>query len=508
MKNINKLCFVFVFMITLFSFNMKVDAAKELSCVYENGYKLTQDSSGSLKFFSVVRSTTGSYWDEYTETMNGKKVEIEVESVSLNSCPSFLTVDNNIIKFDEKNNFFTVDYEMLNQRESIADDFKELTCMYEKKGTSNTRNVKKVILTQNKQGIITIFKNDADVGFDNYSSYWSIDYFSDYLFEVGDVDVGVNYGGLTSCPQSKTTLKYPNTGGVKFFNDDSGEDRLIDWDFSLTDFLTKTSSGNSAVGIEKEIGLGASCDSILSSDKWLTDFDSTKYSGSCLYQSDTSTSYGCHIIELNLSTSNVQIVDSFQSKMFNYNKFVSYVDYESFVPSHIQNTAESIGCPPVLTVDISKPFVAYDERFIQADISYGKKSGVLYNIVAVRGNNAFTGEKLIYDDKLTLNFNQVSIFEDCADLFNGNENVIDMLASGITLLKIAIPLVLFGLGSLDFLQAIFAGNEDGMKKAKAKFIKRLLIAVCIFLVPSILKLILTIANGVWGNISTDLCGLL
>ena len=35
---------------------------------------------------------------------------------------------------------------------------------------------------------------------------------------------------------------------------------------------------------------------------------------------------------------------------------------------------------------------------------------------------------------------------------------------------------------LDFAKAIFSGNEDGMKKAQAKFIKRVIIAVVIFLI--------------------------
>ena len=68
--------------------------------------------------------------------------------------------------------------------------------------------------------------------------------------------------------------------------------------------------------------------------------------------------------------------------------------------------------------------------------------------------------------------------------------------------------MLFGLGTLDFAKAIFAGSEDNMKKAQSKFIMRVMVAICIFLIPTLIKLILTIASGIWGNISPDFCGIL
>ena len=68
--------------------------------------------------------------------------------------------------------------------------------------------------------------------------------------------------------------------------------------------------------------------------------------------------------------------------------------------------------------------------------------------------------------------------------------------------------MLLALGSLDFAQAVFASNEDGVKKAQSKFIKRLVIAVVIFLIPSFLGVILRIANSIWGNIDPTFCGIL
>ena len=71
-----------------------------------------------------------------------------------------------------------------------------------------------------------------------------------------------------------------------------------------------------------------------------------------------------------------------------------------------------------------------------------------------------------------------------------------------------IPLLLIALGIVDFAKAVFGGNEDNMKKSAVKFGKRVLIGIVIFFIPSILNIILDIANKIWGNIDPSLCGIL
>lgn len=88
--------------------------------------------------------------------------------------------------------------------------------------------------------------------------------------------------------------------------------------------------------------------------------------------------------------------------------------------------------------------------------------------------------------------------EDGAKLFNMAWNII----------KFGVPIALLALGTVDFAQAVFAGKEDGIKKAQGKFIKRLIIAIAIFLVPTLISFLLGIANSIWGNIGTDLCGMI
>lgn len=56
---------------------------------------------------------------------------------------------------------------------------------------------------------------------------------------------------------------------------------------------------------------------------------------------------------------------------------------------------------------------------------------------------------------------------------------------------IAIPILLIILGSIDFMKATAAGKDDDIKKAQAMFVKRLIAAVIVFLVPLITKILFT-----------------
>ena len=54
---------------------------------------------------------------------------------------------------------------------------------------------------------------------------------------------------------------------------------------------------------------------------------------------------------------------------------------------------------------------------------------------------------------------------------------------------------------LDFMKAIASDNPDDMKKSGAKFIKRLIAAVLIFIVPLILEFLL----GIFGIGTNNYC---
>lgn len=77
----------------------------------------------------------------------------------------------------------------------------------------------------------------------------------------------------------------------------------------------------------------------------------------------------------------------------------------------------------------------------------------------------------------------------------------------VNIIKIVVPILLIVLGTIDFGKAIFVNDEGEMKKAQTKFIKRLIIAVAFFLVPTLITVILNIAHSIWPSIEASVCGI-
>ncbi len=87
--------------------------------------------------------------------------------------------------------------------------------------------------------------------------------------------------------------------------------------------------------------------------------------------------------------------------------------------------------------------------------------------------------------------------EDCSQLID--EELMGMINKVLKYIRIIVPILVIVLGMVDFGRAVLAGKEDGMKKAQATFIKRIIIGVAIFLLPTLINLVLNLANTVWKN---------
>ena len=71
--------------------------------------------------------------------------------------------------------------------------------------------------------------------------------------------------------------------------------------------------------------------------------------------------------------------------------------------------------------------------------------------------------------------------------------IIKIIKNGvIPLIQIGIPIVLILLGMIDLGKAVIASKEDEIKKAQGMLIKRLIYAVAVFFVTSIVVLVLGI----------------
>lgn len=101
----------------------------------------------------------------------------------------------------------------------------------------------------------------------------------------------------------------------------------------------------------------------------------------------------------------------------------------------------------------------------------------------------------------------VKNIKSCEELLEDADDLKDIIQTIVNITKIMVPIGLIIFGVLDFGKAIFSADENKMKEAQAKFTKRLIIALAFFLIPVVLKILLTIANQIWGGIDTSLCGI-
>lgn len=93
--------------------------------------------------------------------------------------------------------------------------------------------------------------------------------------------------------------------------------------------------------------------------------------------------------------------------------------------------------------------------------------------------------------------------QSCKDLFD--EELINEINKVMNIIKIGVPILLIIFGITDFFRATFNTSEDNMKKDRDRFIKRIIAAIIIFIVPFFVNLVLKISNTVWSNINSETC---
>ena len=93
--------------------------------------------------------------------------------------------------------------------------------------------------------------------------------------------------------------------------------------------------------------------------------------------------------------------------------------------------------------------------------------------------------------------------EDCQAVLGSTLEIINTVFNWI---KIIAPILLIVFGSLDFGSAVLQDNQDALKKATSKFIKRAIAAVAIFFLPFIINLLLSLP-GVNSGLENALCGI-
>lgn len=81
--------------------------------------------------------------------------------------------------------------------------------------------------------------------------------------------------------------------------------------------------------------------------------------------------------------------------------------------------------------------------------------------------------------------------------------LIDDISEILTWIRISVPILIIILGSLDFVSAILSDDQKQLSKATSKFIKRCIIGIIIFFLPSLIMLLLSGIDKIY-DVSCDI----
>lgn len=65
----------------------------------------------------------------------------------------------------------------------------------------------------------------------------------------------------------------------------------------------------------------------------------------------------------------------------------------------------------------------------------------------------------------------------------------------ILLIRIAVPIILIVVGMLDFMKATSSGDDATLKKTLSQFVRRIIAAVLVFLIPTFVSAIFTLIGA-------------
>lgn len=380
----------------------------------------------------------------------------------------------------------------------------ELTCVYEKSQYDN-----KIILVQTSIGGILIYEH-TDANATIASEGWLLkEGWGAQISQVSTVDEDNH---LTACPKVLYNEKVPSPAGiVKHFGDEIINKKDIEsttLEDSYNEVKKLVEGSGEVVGNNNKF-------------EWQNKVEKP-YTGMCIYESNieyyefgnvNEKFIGKHRIQINYSSEKFDIAEYDPQKGKDYSG-IEYISvtaddmYEfKFSPDKNFNLEYFLGtndgaCPRFIIVDRM-----FASRAVTTTIYTNDKKYTVYYLADAKGYNPTKpNENLTTTGINASSIKPKSKIENCTELLG--EDIAGYLKLAWNILKIGIPIILLGLGTIDFTQAIFAGKEDDMKKAQGRFVKRIIIAIIIFLVPSVLSLLLKIANDIWGNFGTDICGIL
>ncbi len=82
---------------------------------------------------------------------------------------------------------------------------------------------------------------------------------------------------------------------------------------------------------------------------------------------------------------------------------------------------------------------------------------------------------------------------------NSMRRIFSLLGNLFNIIKIAIPIVIIIMGTIDLVKAMMANDTSTTKKAQTTFIKRLIVAVCIFFVLPLISFLMSLLGENMDN---------
>ena len=394
----------------------------------------------------------------------------------------------------------------------------ELTCVYEGKSGFGAGN-DALMFTQDSDGNITLYKHvhsdnpDWDhSGWETFSG-WTVYSDSQYWQSTNSNHSVSNdvWGNFTGCPNY-----YGRADGSIYFYD--GESSRY-WQGESGDFSNNQllhSYGSTLLANEPEFVLDElndiiSCDVSDLKKIWLNGNDeslSENWTNSCLYYYKLADK--CTVVQLDFNSTNVRV--SAKSSIGIISPDIN-IKFDAF---DIANSYIGGVCP------VNLDFIYHSGGIFNnspdraggsyVDLYLSRQTGLIGNDVPshylsrIRSLNENTLIELVPDDDIYVcepGENGENAENCCIELLS--QEFMNMLSYVILALRIAIPLILIGLGVVDFAKGVFSSEED-MKKIQQKFIKRIILSIGFFLIPTVINLLLNIAESAFG-INTSFCGL-
>ena len=460
--NLKKISIILITIISIFSFNNKVDAAVELECLYpaqsnmtidagnydwinqSYGFLIVQNKDGSQKYFFGMKAHAfdSEVWyyagekksDEYIRTS-----KIKMSSAAKKLFEIYISAD-----YRDDKEFTTCPKYAKNEDRDTG----RIVEFYNDKQTEPPRDSNHYIGRRYNIPKKELEGNDTiSVRYMNYSDDYSNDKW--LMNDVDEFELSCLYANL-------------NLNGTQLENDNFVTKMIGDAVASALD------------GIAMEDGVP---------------FDQIK----TVLQIDMK--YG----EIRVNSTLNAIKEVSNDQRMNSNVIFNQVEYK---------TAKSVTqkwqtCPKTFYIHSNEQW--FREGKIEYKLgpdSNDNKNGEIITLTLVKqtGEN---GEELAENAK-KINFISTNDISNCKDIIT--DEIADYIKLFFNIIRIGVPIIIVALTMVDISKSIFNGEED-MKKTKDKIIKRLIIAAAFFLVPTILKVFLDIVSFIWPNIDSSLCGI-